>query len=106
RADLDLLLSSPASPRRLFAVRTGAIAVSAMAMAALLASPFVNVMALRDGPHWLAAYPAIAAVAMLTTAAAIALTLLLFRVAGPRRTRIFAQILAALVGAALIVGIQ
>ena len=36
RADLDLILASPAPTRRLFAVRIGAIAVSATLMAALV----------------------------------------------------------------------
>lgn len=106
RHDLDLILSSPASARRLFAVRTGAIAVTSMLMMSLLMAPFINMLAIHDGPRWLAAYPVIAAVSIFTTALAIASTLALFRFAGARRTRVIAQILAAIVGAALIVGIQ
>lgn len=106
RHDLDLILSSPASARRLFAVRTGAIAVTSMIMMALLMSPFINMLVVRDGLHWLAAYPVIAAVSIFTAALAIIITLSLFRLAGPKKTRIIAQILAAIVGAALIVGIQ
>lgn len=106
RHDLDLILSSPASARRLFAVRTGAIAVTTMVLMSLLVSPFINMLAWHDGPHWLAAYPVIAAVSVFTTALAILVTLALFKLTGPKRTRIIAQVLAAIVGAALIVGIQ
>lgn len=106
RHDLDLILSSPASARRLFAVRTGAIAVTSMVMMALLMSPFINMLVVRDGPRWLAAYPVIAAVSIFTTALAIIITLTLFRLTGAKRTRTIAQVLAAIVGAALIVGIQ
>jgi len=106
RHDLDLILSSPASARRLFAVRTGAIAVTSMVLTALIISPFINMLAWHDGPRWLAAYPVVAAVSLTTTAIAIVTTLALFRLTGVRRTRIVSQILAAIVGAALIVGIQ
>ena len=56
RSDLDLLFSSPAPPRRLFAVRTGAIALTTMALACLLASPLIDVLALYGGVQWLGAY--------------------------------------------------
>src|SRR5690349_7943957 len=39
RSDLDLILSSPASARRLFAVRTGITAVTTLLLSCLLASP-------------------------------------------------------------------
>ena len=49
RADLDLILSSPASARRLFAVRTLAIALSTMALSALLAAPLIDMLAIDGG---------------------------------------------------------
>ncbi|MCB9994218.1 MAG: permease [Hyphomicrobiaceae bacterium] len=106
RADLDLILSSPASGRTLFVVRTGTIAVTSMLLMAIVISPFVNMLIVDEGPQWLAVYPAVAAISLVTTALAILVTLALFRLAGPKRTRLIAQILAAVVGAALIVGIQ
>ena len=106
RADLDLLFSSPAPPGRLFAVRTGAIALTTMALACLLASPLIDVLALYGGPHWLAAYGILAALAALATAIAVLVTLALFRLFGPKRTRLIAQIVAGTVGASFVVGIQ
>jgi ABC-2 type transport system permease protein len=92
RSDLDLLLSSPAQAPKIFAVRIATIALSVMAMAALLAGPFINVPAAEGCAHWLRAYGAVAAIA-------VGLTTALFRTIGPRRTRLVAQIVAAVIGA-------
>ena len=106
RSDLDLILSSPASSRRLFAVRTGAVALSTVLLSCLLASPLINMLALLDGPHWLAAYGVLASVGALSAAIAVAITIALFRLVGPKRTRLIAQIVAAVVGAGFVIGIQ
>jgi ABC-2 type transport system permease protein len=106
RADLDLILSSPASSRQLFAVRTGITAATTLILACLLASPIVNVLVLHDGAHWLMAYLVLASLSALATAIAVLITLALFRVAGPKRTRFIAQIIAAIVGAGFVIGIQ
>ena len=53
RADLDLILSSPASARRVFALRIGAIALATTMMALLLAGSVINVLALKGGAQWL-----------------------------------------------------
>lgn len=106
RSDLDLILSSPASPRTLFAVRTGAVALSTALLSALLASPIVNVLVAFSGPHWLWAYLVLPSFAALSVALAMLLTMGLFRFVGPRRTRLIAQILAAIVGAGFVIGIQ
>lgn len=106
RSDLDLVLSSPVSSRRLFAVRTGAVALTSMLLACLLASPMINILAVRDGPHWLSAYAVLAALAALATALAVLVTIGLFRLAGPRRTRLISQIIAGIVGAGFVIGIQ
>ncbi len=106
RADLDLILSSPASARRLFAIRIGAIAVSTTALAMLLAGPFVNILAVTAGPRWLAAYGVLAAMGGASAAMAVALTIGLFRTLGPRRTRLTAQIVAAVIGASFVIGAQ
>jgi ABC-2 type transport system permease protein len=106
RSDLDLLLSSPAPAQKIFAVRIGTIALSVIAMAALLAGPFINVLAFTDGAHWLAAYGAVAATGGAAAAVAVALTTVLFRLIGPRRTRLVAQIVAAVIGAAFVIGLQ
>jgi ABC-2 type transport system permease protein len=106
RSDLDLLLSSPAPAPRIFAVRIATIALSVMAMAALLAGPFINVLALEGGAHWLGAYGAVAAMGATAAALAVGLTTALFRTIGPRRTRLVAQIVAAVIGAAFVIGLQ
>ncbi len=106
RSDLELILSSPVPVRRLFAVRIGAIALSVGAMSLLIAGPFIDVLAWRNGWRWLGAYGAIAAVALAATSLAVALTLALFRSIGPKRTRLVAQIVAAVIGGAFVIGIQ
>ena len=106
RSDLDLILSSPVATRRILAVRIGAIALTTMAMAMLLAGSFINVLACLGGARWLAAYGAVAAGGAAATAIAVGLTILLFRLIGPRRTRFVAQVLAAVIGAMFVIGLQ
>jgi len=106
RSDLDLILSSPASPRKLFAVRTAAIAASTMLLSGLLGAPVIDMLAIDGGPRWLSAYGVLAAGSALAVAVGVGITLALFNLVGPRRTRIIAQIVAAVVGAGFIIGIQ
>jgi ABC-2 type transport system permease protein len=106
RSDLDLILSSPASSRRLFAVRTAAVALTTILLTGLLASPLINILAILDDPRWLAAYGVVVSMGALATAIGVAITIALFRFVGPRRTRLVAQIVAAIVGAGFIIGIQ
>jgi ABC-2 type transport system permease protein len=106
RADLDLLLSAPIASQRLFGVRVAAMALSIAIMAALLAAPFIDAIALLGGARWLAAYGVVAALALAATALAVALTVALFRIIGPKRTRIVAQIVAAAIGAGFVIGLQ
>jgi ABC-2 type transport system permease protein len=106
RADLDLVLSSPSSARKVFAVRIMAIALSTTALAVPLAAPFINVLAYSGGPRWLGAYGVVVAMGMAASALAMALTVGLFRTLGPRRTRLAAQVVAAIVGAIFVIGVQ
>jgi ABC-2 type transport system permease protein len=106
RSDLDLILSSPASYRKLFAVRTASIALLTMALACLLAAPMIDMLAWHDGPKWFAAYGVLAAISALSAALAVLITIGLFNLLGPKRTRLIAQILAAIVGAGFVIGIQ
>ena len=99
RADLDLILSSPAAARKIFAVRIGAMALSVILMASLLASPVINVLILRGGARWIAAYGVVVAMGATAAALAVALTVAMFRVIGPKRTRLAAQIVAAVIAA-------
>jgi ABC-2 type transport system permease protein len=106
RGDLDLILSSPAPPSRLFAVRIGAMAASVMGMSLVLAAPAIDVLAWRGGVHWLAAYGVMAALAMAAVAVSAVATVLLFAAIGPKRTRLVAQVLAAIVGAGFVICVQ
>jgi ABC-2 type transport system permease protein len=106
RGDLELILSSPAAASRLFAVRIVAMTVTIVALALVLAGPFINVLAFLGGVHWLGGYVAIVALAMDAVAISVVLTIALFRAIGPRRTRVVAQIVAAVVGAAFAIGMQ
>ncbi|HUG63093.1 MAG TPA: permease [Methylomirabilota bacterium] len=106
RADLDLILSSPASVGGLFALRTGLTALGATGMALFLVAPFINAAATLHGAGWLAGYGVVAAMGMAAAAVAISLTLGLFRLIGPKRTRTVAQIVAAVIGAGFVIGGQ
>ncbi len=56
RADLDLIMSSPANLANVFSVRIVAIALSVTGMALLLSTPFVDVLAFGGGLRWLSAF--------------------------------------------------
>jgi ABC-2 type transport system permease protein len=106
RADLDLIMSSPTRLAEIFSVRLGAIALSVTAMALLFATPFVNVLVLTGGARWLAAFGVVVAAGLSAAAIAIAITIMLFRLIGPARTRLIAQILAAIIGAGFVIALQ
>jgi ABC-2 type transport system permease protein len=106
RSDLELILSAPVNSSKLFAVRIAAMALSALVISSFLMMPFINVLIWRDGPRWFSAYGLLVAVSLITTALAVALTLRLFHAIGPRRTRLAAQIAAAVIGGAFIIGLQ
>ncbi len=106
RSDLDLILASPVAAQQLFAVRISTVALSVAAMALPLAAPFINVLIALGGWHWLGACGAIVAMSAAATAVAVALTVALFRGVGPKRTRLVAQVVAAVIGAAFVIGMQ
>jgi ABC-2 type transport system permease protein len=106
RSDLDLILSSPATARKIFAVRIGAMALTVILMAALLSAPIINVAIARGGARWLGAYGVVVAMGATASACAVALTVALFRLIGPKRTRLAAQIVAAVIAAVFIIGLQ
>ncbi len=66
----------------------------------------INVLALGGGPRWLAAYGVVVAVGISAAAVAIAATVILFRIIGPRRTRVVAQVVAVILGASFVIGLQ
>jgi ABC-2 type transport system permease protein len=106
RADLDLILSSPAAAPTLFAVRIATMTLATALMSLLLASPFINVLAVLGGARWLAAYAVVVAVSCTAMAFAVTITIALFMTLGPKRTRLVAQVMAAVIGAACVIGLQ
>ncbi|MBX9647920.1 MAG: permease [Xanthobacteraceae bacterium] len=106
RADLDLIMSSPARLTNVFSVRIAAIALSVTAMALLLSTPFVDVLVIGGGARWFSAFGVVIAIGLSAAAVAIAITVTLFRLIGPSRTRLVAQILAAIIGAGFVIALQ
>lgn len=106
RSDLELIMTSPAPVAKLFAVRIGAVALSGALMSMLLMGPFINMLIILGGPQWLGAYGVLMAVSLAATALAVALTAILFQTIGPKRTRVVAQVVAAVIGAVFVIGLQ
>lgn len=101
RGDLDLLLSSPLSSRSIFTVRLAAIAIGIAALYLLFLAPFAHAGLVLGAFRLLAIYPVVISLAVLSASLAMLLTLGLVRMLGVRRTRVVAQILGALAGAAI-----
>jgi ABC-2 type transport system permease protein len=106
RSDLDLILASPVAAQRLFAVRIATVGVSVAMMAIPLAAPFIDILIVRGGLRWMGAYGLIVAMGAAAAALAVGFTVALFRIIGPRRTRLVAQVVAAVIGAAFVIGLQ
>ena len=106
RGDLDLILTSPVLVSRLFAVRIAAIVVTVLIMVLALVAPFINVLAWFGGARWLGAYGVAVSLAMDATAIAVVLAVAMFRAIGPRRTRVVAQVVAAVFGATFAICVQ
>ena len=106
RADLDLIMSSPAKLANIFSVRIASIALVVTGMALLFSTPFVDVLVLNGGARWLAGFGVVIAIGLSAAAVAIAITILLFRLIGAARTRLIAQIVAAIIGAGFVIALQ
>ena len=106
RSDLDLILASPADVEKVFAVRIGTVALSTSMLAVPLAAPFIDILIALGGWHWMGAYGLIVAMGAAATALAVSLTVALFRIIGPKRTRLVAQVVAAVIGGAFVIGLQ
>jgi ABC-2 type transport system permease protein len=106
RADLDLIMSSPTKLANVFSIRMAAIALTVGGMALVLSTPFVDVLVVEGGTRWFAAFGVVIAVGVSAAALAIAITIALFRLIGPARTRLMAQILAAIIGAGFVIALQ
>ena len=106
RGDLDLLFSSPLSPRKVLFVRALGLAVNAglwfMLPAILLLTPSI----VLGHAAWLGVFVVLAAAALAASGVGLLLAMALFALIGPRRTRTVAQVLAALIGAAFFLASQ
>jgi ABC-2 type transport system permease protein len=72
----------------------------------LLSTPFVDVLVIGGGIRWFAAFGVVIAIGLSAAAVAVAVTIVLFHLIGPSRTRLVAQILAAIVGAGFVIALQ
>ncbi len=106
RGDLELILSSPVSGSRVLALRIAASAATSTLLPAVMVAPLADVLAVRDGPGWLGIYVVLVSLGAAATALAVALAAVLFRMIGPRRTRLVAQILAGVIGAGFVLILQ
>jgi ABC-2 type transport system permease protein len=75
-------------------------------MAIPLAAPFIDILVVRGGLRWMGAYGLIVAMGAAAGALAVGFTVALFRIIGPKRTRLVAQVVAAVIGAAFVIGLQ
>jgi ABC-2 type transport system permease protein len=106
RNDLDLLLSSPLSPWRILIVRSSAIAIGALPLYAGLMGPPLFWMSIYSSPLWLSSIAFLVTLAFVATGIALLIVTGLFRLIGPKNTRMLAQILSAVAGAAVFLGFQ
>jgi ABC-2 type transport system permease protein len=101
RADFDLLLSSPVSPRAILLARLATMTVAAASSALLLLVPLINGLLLAISPRYTAGYAVWLLLSCALASAGVWLTLLLVKWLGPRRARTWAQVISAVLGAGL-----
>ncbi len=106
RNDLDLLLSSPLSAWRVLIVRSSAIAVGGLPLYAGLLGPPLLWMAIYSSPLWLSSIIFLVTLAFAATGIALLIVTALFRMIGPKNTRILAQILSMVAGGAVFLTFQ
>ena len=99
RSDFDLLLSAPISPRAVLLARTAAMGAGAALSVALFLLPLLNGALLAVSPGYAAGYLVWLLLACTVSSAGVWFTLLLVKWLGPRRARIWAQVVAAVLGA-------
>jgi ABC-2 type transport system permease protein len=106
RGDMDLLLSSPVPARAVVVVRVLTIAFGLLCIGALFILPFANTMALFGYPRALVAYVVLTCLALAATAIGLLLAQGMFWLFGPRRTRLFAQLFAGVLGVGFLFAIN
>lgn len=106
RGDLDLLLSSPVPVRRVLLMRCAGIAVSSVALYLVIVTPLLAAVVLRGQWPLLAIYPLLLSLGLTAAGIGLMLALASFATLGPRRTRTLGQVLAAFVGAVIVLAAQ
>lgn len=106
RGDLDLLFSSPLSPRKVLFVRALGLAVSALLWFLVPAILLLGPSIILGHPAWAAVFVVLIAAALAAAGVGLLLAMALFALIGPRRTRTVAQVMAALIGAAFFLASQ
>ena len=106
RGDLDLILSSPVSPQRVFFVRSLAVVAGALTSAGIFIVPLADAGVMTGRWTFLAVYPTLVGCGLLSATLGILIALGLFRWIGPKATRLAAQILATFIGAAFMLALQ
>jgi ABC-2 type transport system permease protein len=106
RGDLDLLLASPVPAWRVLIVRMSAIAINVGLFYLILAAAVLVWLPYFGGWAWLSFAPSILLLTLFSTALGLIVARLLFGLIGPKNTRVVAQILASLIGAAFFISSQ
>jgi ABC-2 type transport system permease protein len=106
RNNLELLLASPVSTRSILIVLGLTIAANSVALPAFFLTPFVNIAAVFGHPSLLAAYPVLAAAALLITALSMLVMLGLIAWLGVPRARKFARVAGLLLVTVWVIGTQ
>lgn len=106
RGDMDLILSAPYGSRFILSLRMALQAIMVSLLSVLLVGPMLNILAVTDSPRWLAGYGMALAMGFLATSLGLLFVIALFYLVGPKRTRLIAQIVAAIIGAAFVILIQ
>jgi ABC-2 type transport system permease protein len=106
RTDLSWLLSTPAPTRHILAVRLLAVAGSVSLYWLLFLVPLTDGMLFLGRADLVGIFPMFVVLSLLVTSCGFAVTFLLLRLTGVRRTRALANGLATLIGAAVFLGGQ
>ncbi|PYE55791.1 hypothetical protein [Deinococcus yavapaiensis] len=106
RGDLDLLLSSPLPPRRIFFARALSVVANGVLSVALFVAPILTVGLVFGLWRVLGVIPWLVSLSFVGTSVALLLTMGLVRWLGVRRARTLASVLGALLGAAFFLVLQ
>jgi ABC-2 type transport system permease protein len=92
RSDLDLLMSAPVPPRRVFAAKAFAVHTSVSLPMLVFLAPFLIASAVFGHPGWLGGIIVIVVAAVIASSLAFIAASFLFRLVGPRRGRTIIQV--------------